>query len=176
MSRWLRLQARIEELLLATGILAIAGLMIANVLTRSLLGFSLTFGEELSQFLIVMVCFVGLSYGVSERRHIRMTAFSDRLRGRARWLASAFVSASTAVLMALLAWAAIEYVRVVADLGSVSPVLSIPLYLVYLAAPLGFVLSSARYAAWAWIVVRERRDVPVPEAEAGSEPGGGRRS
>lgn len=146
MKRWLELQARLEEAILAFGILSIAALMIANVLTRSLLGFSLTFGEELSQFLIVMVCFVGLSYAASQRRHIRMTAFFERLPPRPARLLATVVAASTSLLLLLLAVLALHYAWVVADLGSVSPVLGVPLFLVYLTAPLGFLASAGHYA------------------------------
>lgn len=170
MKHWLQIQKRIEEAILAGGILTIAALMIANVLTRSLFGFSLTFGEELSQFLIVLVCFVGLSYAVSQRRHIRMTAFSDLVTGPARWLLAATISATTSALLAFMAWVAAGYVRVVADLGSVSPVLSVPLYVVYLAAPFGFGLSAARYAALAFEAVRERKDPAA--TDRGREPSG----
>lgn len=152
MKGWMKLQQRLEEGVLSFGILAIALLMVANVFTRSLLGFSLTFAEEVSQFLIVLVCFVGLSYAVSQRRHIRMTAFVEQMSFEGRRLLEAAVAGSTALLLAFMAVFASRYAWIVADLGSVSPVLQVPLYLVYLTAPLGFVLSSLRYGvqARAW--------------------------
>lgn len=140
---WAQLQRRLEEAILTYGILAIAALMIANVLARSLLGFSLTFGEELSGFLIVLICFVGLSYAASRRRHIRMTAFVEQLSPVRRRRLEMVAAASTGLLLLLLTGLALRYALIVADLGSVSPVLSVPLYLVYLTAPLGFFLSES---------------------------------
>lgn len=162
---WLRLQAKVEEAVLALGILAMAGLMIANVLTRSLFGFSLAFGEEISQFLIVLVCFVGLSYAASQRRHIRMTALSEQFAERTRRRLEALVAASTAVLLLLLSYLALRYVLVVADLGSVSPVLSVPLYLVYLVAPIGFLLSAIHYLGEALRLLSGRAALPAPGGE-----------
>ena len=69
----------VEEAILSGGILVIAFLTIANVFCRTFLGFSLAFAEEVSQFLIILVTFVGLSYGAAQGRHIRMTALYDEL-------------------------------------------------------------------------------------------------
>ncbi len=166
MSGWLRMQAKLEEILLAGGILAIAGLMVANVLTRSLFGFSLTFAEELSQFLIVLVCFVGLSYAAAQRRHIRMTAFSEQLPLERRLRLGAFVAASTSILLLVFVLLSLRYVWVMADLGSISPVLGVPLYLVYMAAPFGFLLSAAQYAGQAYRLLHgEYADLLEPEAD-----------
>ena len=171
MSGWLRIQAKIEETLLAGGILAIACLMVANVVSRSFFGFSLTFAEELSQFLIVLVCFVGLSYAAAQRRHIRMTAFSEQLPLERRLRLGALVAASTSLLLLVFVLLALRYVWVIADLGSVSPVLGVPLYLVYLVAPLGFLLSALQYAGQAYRLLQgEYADLLEPEPDDSDHP------
>jgi TRAP-type C4-dicarboxylate transport system permease small subunit len=49
--------------------------------------------------------------------------------------------------MFVLTWLSLEYIfGTVRVLGSTSPVLRVPLYLVYLAAPIGFVLAGVQYA------------------------------
>lgn len=134
-----------EELLLATSILAIAALTISNVFCRSLLGFSLSFTEELSQFLIIGVTFIGLSYAASRGRHIRMTAAYDQLSQRWRKRMMVLISGLTSLLMLALAAFSVEYIRTMHFLESVSPVLQVPLYLVYLLVPLGLLLTAAQY-------------------------------
>lgn len=137
---------RIEEWLLAGAILLMALLTIANVVARTAFGTSLAFAEELSQFAIICVTFIGLSYSTSRGRHIRMTALYDQLGVRWRKRLMILITGSTAVLMLLLTWYALRYLSTVYQLGSVSPVLQVPLYLAYLAAPLGFVLTAIQYA------------------------------
>lgn len=136
---------RTEEILLAAAILAIAALTIFNVAARSVFGESLAFTEEICQFLIILVTFVGLSYGAGKGRHIRMTALYDMLGDGKRKAAAFFITSTTAVLLFYLAWLSLEYVLVVRRLGSVSPVLQVPLYLIYLAAPLGLLLAGTQY-------------------------------
>lgn len=135
----------VEEAVLSTSILVIAGLTILNVFTRSLAGVSLAFTEEVSQFLIILVTFVGLSYAAGKGRHIRMTALYDLLplAGR-RWL-MIFISATTAVLLLILCGYSIRYAHTLKALGTVSPALQVPFYLVYASAPLGLGLAGLQY-------------------------------
>jgi len=135
----------VEEAVLAFAVLAIAVLTITNVVARSVFSASLASTEELCQFLIIIVTFIGLSYGVSRARHIRMTAVYDLLGARARKVLMVVICASTALLLFYLAWEAFAYAMVVRRLGSVSPALQVPLYAVYLVAPLGLGMAGVRY-------------------------------
>lgn len=134
-----------EEFVLSGGILVIALLTVANVFCRTFLGFSLAFAEEVSQFLIVLITFVGLSYGAAQGRHIRMTALYDELPEKPKKTLTIFISLATSVLLFYLAYYAFSYSQTVATLGTVSPVLQVPLRWVYLSAPLGLSLAALQY-------------------------------
>ena len=136
------LQRRVESAVIAGSILGIVALSVANVACRTLLGFSLAWTEEVSQFLIVAVTFVGLSYVAGRGRHIRMTALVDALPDVGRRRLRAFVAITTAVLLGGLAVVAVSYVDTLRVLGTVSPALRAPLWLVTLAAPLGLALGA----------------------------------
>lgn len=140
-----RLIRMVEEALIAGGILMIAGLTIANAFSRTLFDQSLAFAEELSQFMIIFVTFIGLSYAAARGRHIRMTALYDQLGLKARKALMIVIAAGTALLMFALAAYSVRYIETVRSLGTVSPVLQVPLYLIYLAAPLGLVLAGIQY-------------------------------
>lgn len=136
---------RIEAFLLSSMILLIAGLTIANIVSRTLTGTSLAFTEELSQFLIIGVTFVGLSYAAGRGRHIRMTALYDQLSEPNRKLLMISIAALTSLLMLTLAGYSLRYIATVRFLQSVSPVLQVPLHLVYLVVPLGLILTAVQY-------------------------------
>ena len=131
-------------------VLGMAVVAIVNVLSRNLLGESLSFAEEVMQILLVLVTFVGIGYGVRHARHIRMSALYDQLRGRARKAALVTVDLGTAVLLAALAWYGAGYVWSVYQAGNVSPALRLPLYLVYIWVPVGFLLGAIQYGLTAW--------------------------
>lgn len=136
---------RVERFLLAAGILTITFLMIGNVVSRIAFHRSLAFAEELSQFSIITITFVGLSYGAGQGRHIRMTALYDQFSERNRRRLMIFTTTFTALLMLMLAWFGLTYVRTVAELGTSSPVLQVPLWIIYSIAPIGFLMAGAQY-------------------------------
>lgn len=136
---------RVEEFLIAWAMILIAGLTIANVISRTVFDYPLAFAEELTQFLIILVCFVGLSYAASQGRHIRMTALYDLLPLRPRKVLMIVIAAVTGALMFFLAYASLAYIHIIRDLGPVSPVLRLPLYIVYFSVPLGLVLAGIQY-------------------------------
>lgn len=140
-----RIVQRLEEVLLAGAVLLIAALTIANVMGRWLFDSPLAFAEEVSQYCIIVVCFVGLSYAASKGRHIRMTALYDMQSKRWRKISMTAITGSTALLLFALTWYAGEYVYTVYVLGGIYPVLRVPFYVVYAIAPLGLFLGGVQY-------------------------------
>lgn len=138
-----RLLQRVEALLLAAAMLMIALVTVASVVARNLTGEGLTFAEELNQFLIVLICFVGLSHAAGRGRHIRMSALSDALPTRARRALLACVSMATAALLLGLSGYALAYAL---GVDRRSPVLDVPLRWVYLLAPFGLAMGAVQYA------------------------------
>ncbi len=137
---------RIEVFILSWGIILMAVNTIANVIGRYVLQQSIYFSEELNEFLIVIVTFMGLGYATRKGIHIRMSAIYDALPQRIRKILMIFITATTAIMMAVLAWYALEYVQKVAARGRVTPALQMPLYLTYIWVIVGLALASLQYA------------------------------
>jgi TRAP-type C4-dicarboxylate transport system permease small subunit len=136
---------RIETWILGWGIIAMAVNTIANVFGRYVFNRSIYFSEELNEFLIVIVTFMGLGYATRKGIHIRMSAIYDALPVKARKGLMIVIAATTAVMMAVLAWFALEYVQKVASRGRITPALQMPLYLTYVWVVAGLVLASFQY-------------------------------
>lgn len=143
--RLFRVIQTIEEWLLAGGVLVMATLTIANVVWRTATGESLAYAQEISQFAIILVTFIGAGYAASRGRHIRMTALYDQLPLGARKALMLLITLCTAGLMFALTYFSLRYIGTVHALGTVSPVLEVPLYLIYLAAPIGLGLAGIQY-------------------------------
>lgn len=148
----------IETTILAWGVLLMFLNTIGNVLGRYLFGQSLYFSEEMNQFLIVLVTFVGLGYATRRGRHIRMSAFYDTLGDKARKGLMLIIALITGGVMFWLSWVSLHYVISVAEAGRVTPALRVPLYLTYLWVPFGFFLTGVQYAL---TVLRNLRDRDV---------------
>ena len=135
----------LERWSLIGGIFGMTLVSIANVIMRNIFGQSLTYADELNQAFIVLVTFIGIGYAARAGRHIRMTAFYDQLPDAARRWLMVFIASSTAVMLALLCIYSVNYVMHMKSIGSVTPSLEIPLYLVYLVVPAGLGLGAVQY-------------------------------
>jgi len=135
---------QIEEKIIALSVILMALILIANVLLR-FLNQSFHPTEELSQFLIFFVTFVGTSYGARSGLHIRMSLLNDTLKGAPRKALAIVVSLTTALFLFYVAWLSWRYVERVGAQNRVSPILHWPVYYIYLVMPLGFLLTGLQY-------------------------------
>lgn len=137
--------ARFEAIVLAYGVLLMAFNSVANVIGRFVFSQSIYFSEELNQFLIVLITFMGLGYATRKGRHIRMSAIYDQLPDLGRKILMIVIAAVTSAVMFVLAYYSYEYVERIYTLKKVTPSLQVPLYLTYLWVPVGFVITGIQY-------------------------------
>ena len=150
--------SRFEAVVLGVGVLIMATVSVANVIGRFAFGESLFFVEELNQFLIVLITFVGIGYAARKGRHIRMSAIYDSLPDCWRKALMVTIALATAAAMFVLAYYAYIYVDKVAATGRVAPSLRVPIYLTLLWVPVGFAITGIQYLLTA-VVNLLRRDV-----------------
>lgn len=117
----------------------------ANAIGRYVFGKSLFFSEELNQFLIVAVTFIGFAYAVRKGRNIRMTAVYDSLGYGAKKAISTVISITTGLLMFYLTYKAIFYVIEIKELNRLSPALQFPVYIIYSIIPVGLSIAGLQY-------------------------------
>lgn len=141
---------KIEAATLITATLAMAINSIANVLGRYLFQQSLYFSDELNQFLIVIITFMGLGYITRQGKHIRMSAFYDMLAPRWQKMLMVLIAITTSIVLFILAWYALEYVLKIAKRGRVTPALQVPLYLTYIWVVVGLFIAALQYVLTAW--------------------------
>ena len=174
--------ARFEAFVLAFGVILMAANSIANVIGRFVFAQSIYFTEELNQFLIVLVTFVGISYAARKGRHIRMSALYDQLSDPGRKIMMILIAGGTAAVMFVLAYFSLQYVMRVATLGKVTPSLQVPLYLTYVWVPLGLILTGVQYLLTIVKNLQEREvyisyeQVDAYEEADVEQPGGARES
>lgn len=137
--------AKVEAIILATGVLLMAINTVANVVGRFLLGESLHFSEEVNRILIVMITFAGLGYAARHGRHIRMSAIYDIFPTNIRRLMMILISVVTSAIMFFLCWYSVSYIHSVYSTGRVLPTLGFPIYLIYLWVPVGLTVTGIQY-------------------------------
>lgn len=135
----------IEKIIIIAAILLMMINSTANAIGRYAFGKSLFFSEELNQFLIVSVTFVGFAYAVRKGRNIRMTAVYDMLSQSKKKVVMTVITLSTSLLLAFLAYKSVFYVLEIKDLNRLSPALQFPVYIIYSVIPVGLFMASLQY-------------------------------
>lgn len=160
---------RLEETLIASFMAAATLIIFAAVLHRYALGIagvgdyvrqvSFTWAQELCIYLFIWMAKFGAAYGVRTGIHVGVDVLVRKLsERRQRFFVQLGLSAGIFFTFTVAALGA-RFVLFVHDTGQVSPDLGMPMWIVYLAVPLGSGLMCYRFAQ---VLVRYRRGAPLP--------------
>ncbi len=138
--------SRFEALVLALGVILMATNTIANVVGRFIFQYSLFFTEEVNRILIILITFAGIGYAARYGRHIRMSAIYDALTVKLRKNLMIVIAVITALTMFSLCYFSIGYIAKVANSGRLLPSLQIPVFVIFLWVPVGFLVTGIQYA------------------------------
>lgn len=157
-----------EAVIVAMGA-AMVVLVIGNVFCRYVLNFSLVWAEEVSQYLMVWITFLGAGLALRQGRHVAVELLQERLpdgaRRGLRWgvlLAALAFLVATAVLGCMFAWFARDMETPVLNISMAIPYCAVPLGAALLAIHL--VLIARAYIAGEYEMA-ESVEAPVNEGE-----------
>lgn len=139
-------ERRFEPVLIVIAISLIVSLIFINVVLR-LFDTTLPWAGELSRYLFVWMVYLGISYCIKERRHLRVTAFVDLLPLRGRKVASVFSDVIFLVYSVLVAYYGYLITAEAISRGQVAPALEISVGVLYASILVGGVLSIFRLIA-----------------------------
>ncbi|MGM0701972.1 MAG: TRAP transporter small permease [Pseudomonadota bacterium] len=137
--------SKLEAVILAMGVLLMATNTIANVVGRFVFGQSIFFSGEINRILIIMITFAGIGYAARHGRHIRMSAIYDALPVGGRKALMIVISLFTSLVMFFLLYYSIVYIADLYSKGRVLPALGLPIWIIYVWVPLGFLITGIQY-------------------------------
>ena len=117
---------------------AMATLVFFNVVSRYVFNHSFIWAEEVSQYLMVWVAFLGAGLALRQGRHVAIEFLQDRLTPTARSLTRHLVALLLIAFMGILIVLGFQFARFAWD--QETPVLNISLGIPYLAVPIGALL------------------------------------
>jgi TRAP-type C4-dicarboxylate transport system permease small subunit len=131
---------RLVEAAAVVVMLSLLGSIVAGVVTR-MLNQPLVWTDELAQYLLVWLGFLGWIIGVRRQSHIRIVTFIDRLPRPARIAFEVLAQAGIITLAAIMIWQAGPLIRRNIDVEAVT--LPFPTAMLYILLPLiGLVLVA----------------------------------
>lgn len=133
-----------EEIILFLSFVVITGVTFINILSRNLMNLSLSFTEEITINLLVLLTFVGTSLGVRRFAHLGFTLLYDKGNLLTKKIVITFSSAASLMLFTVLLYYGIEMVRFQMQIGQTTPALNLPQWVWSLALPLGALLCLIR--------------------------------
>ncbi len=131
--------------------------IVVEVFRRFVLGFSSLWGEEASRFAFIYLGWVGASYGVKQRAHIRFDVMLHVLPKRLHGYLYLFGEACTLVFAAFALYWSMDTIATEIKFGSLAPALRISKVWFEAAVPLGFSMMVVRLLQSAWRDIQDLR-------------------
>lgn len=139
-----RIFHRFEEgFLIATLVLMVA-LIFGQVVGRYVFQTAPSWTEEFARYIHIFQVWIGAGYAVKIRKHIRVTAFVDLFNGTTRKIMDIAATVIWFVLVVLVAVFGTQLVMATFQYTQLSPATQIPIWIVYLAVPLGALSMAVR--------------------------------
>ena len=153
--------------------MAMTGLVFANVVSRYLFGDSLNWSEEIARYLMVWVTYIGAGLAMREGQHVAIDYVQTLLPRRLQPWVRGVVAASILAFLGILTYVGIEFSAFA--WRQTTPVMQWPMGSMYLAIPVGALLFALHFLAIArqWIMAtpgfEEPEDVHSSDGVAGPE-------
>jgi TRAP-type C4-dicarboxylate transport system permease small subunit len=143
-------------------------LVFMNVVSRYIFNHSIIWAEEVSQYLMVWVAFLGAGLALRQGRHVAIEMLQDRLPSKARRMTRHLVALLLILFMGILIVLGFQFVHFAWD--QETPVLNIPQGIPYLAVPIGALLLMIQLFFLYRSYIDRRYDTPESlEAEIDEE-------
>ena len=120
-------------------------LVAARAVFKSINAYRMPWAQELCIFMFIWMAKFGAAYGVRTGIHVGVDILVNRLTGRRRHAVILVSLAAGALFTGLLALLGTRFVSHVFETGQTSSVLEVPMWIVYLAVPLGSSLMCLRF-------------------------------
>jgi len=117
----------------------------ARSMFKTVNGLKMTWAQEACIYLFVWMAKFGAAYGVRTGIHVGVDILAERLQGTARRTITTIAMSGGVIFTAILTWIGSDFVWHVRLGGQISPDLEMPMWIIYLAVPLGSALMCFRF-------------------------------
>lgn len=133
-----------EEIILFVSFVVITAITFINILSRNFMQLSLSFTEEVTINLLVLLTFVGTSLGVRRFAHLGFTLLYDKGSRTLKRVVVIVSSVASSLLFLILLYFGVDMVMFQMQIGQTTPALNLPQWIWSLALPIGAFLCLIR--------------------------------
>lgn len=129
--------AKAEEALLVLTLVAMVALIFGQVVGRYVFSNAPSWTEEMARYIHIFQVWIGASYAVKLREHIRVEAFITRFHGLTRKILETISLMIWFAMALFLAYFGTLLVIQSLSNGQVTPAMQLPMWIPFLAIPIG---------------------------------------
>jgi TRAP-type C4-dicarboxylate transport system permease small subunit len=135
----------LEEYLLVYSLMFSVALIFIQIIMRYVFSNSLGWSEELARYLFLWQIWLGASYAVKERRHLRIEIIQDLMRDKRKKMIFELLPTAIWLLFSIfLTYQGTRLTLILFERGQVSPAMRVPMAYAYASVPVGCALMSIR--------------------------------
>ncbi|MFD1606968.1 TRAP transporter small permease [Oceanobacillus luteolus] len=148
------LDKKLEEWVLIISLIILVLIVFVQVLSRYFLNYSFAWSEEIARYILIWVAWISVSYSIRRQEHLRIEFLKDRFSPTVQ----KYIELVVLILWFLFAiFLAIEGTNVILGIqssGQTSPSIGMPMWIAYLAIPVGGLLMTIRLIQQVYFLFR----------------------
>ena len=129
--------AKFEEMLLVLSLAVMVALIFGQVIGRKVFESAPSWTEEMARYIHIVQVWIGASYAVKLRQHIRVEAFITRFHGVFRQVLETLSIIVWFIMALFLAVFGTQLVLSSLEHGQLTPAMQVPIWIPFLAIPVG---------------------------------------
>lgn len=144
LKRLIHIFNKTEEIIMVVMLVIMVILVFLQVIMRYVFNNSLTWTEELARYMFIWVSWLGISIGTQRNEHITIDVVVDRFKGKGYIAIMTIADLCTIAILFALAYFGVVLTMQIFDFHTVSTVLKIPMWIIYVCLPISCTLMMIR--------------------------------
>ncbi|SFG47470.1 C4-dicarboxylate transporter, DctQ subunit [Desulfotomaculum arcticum] len=151
-----KVMTSVEETINGSLLLLATAVLFVNVILRYVFHNSTTWAEEAIRYSIVWVTFFGGSMCARNKMHVGIDIFVQMAPPLIRKILMILAQLSAAFFTAMITYFGWVSTHLVIESAQKSPAMMMPIWIVYIAMPLGSALMTIRFLAAAYAILKDK--------------------
>lgn len=147
----------IEYWFLGLSMLLITVILCTNVILRHIFSSSLSWAEEAARYLMIWITFIGASVCVYKGGNISIDSIVNYLSNKGKKKLSIITTIISMIFLAIFTYLSADLTIQVARNKQYTAALNIPMLYIYLAMPVGAMLTLIRYLQQLWNLFKDTK-------------------
>lgn len=152
------LNEKLEEYLMVAMVIVMTALIFIQVIMRYVFGNSLAWSEELARYLFLWSIWLGASYGIKTKGHVRLTVLTSKFSPKVQGAVDVIVNIIWFLFVIFLVVKGYELVIKIYASGQTSTALHLPMWIAYASVPVGCSLMAFRMLQNAYTAVKNKKE------------------